>query len=116
MVRVAVERTAALESTSMSGSKGLARGTLMRAMKRLPAAMALVVFALVVGTTGVDASLPPGVNANIASPAALGTIRGSGSTFADRFYKKVIVSLALTNPGTSVVYRPIGSGKGKRNG
>lgn len=42
-----------------------------------------------------------------------GTIRGSGSTFADHYYKTVIASLAKSAKGFKVDYRPIGSGQGK---
>ena len=42
-----------------------------------------------------------------------GTIRGSGSTFADRYYKTIITGLAKTARKVTIEYRPIGSGRGK---
>ncbi len=42
-----------------------------------------------------------------------GTIRGSGSTFADRYYKAVIIGLTKSAKNVTIEYRPIGSGRGK---
>lgn len=43
----------------------------------------------------------------------LGTIRGSGSSLADRYYRSVIAGLAKTAKRAKIEYRPIGSGRGK---
>ena len=51
--------------------------------------------------------------AEIDIAALSGTIRGSGSTFADRYYKAVISGLAKSAKGVTINYRPIGSGRGK---
>ncbi len=42
-----------------------------------------------------------------------GTISGSGSTFADRYYKAIIFQLSKTAKNVTIEYRPIGSGRGK---
>ena len=42
-----------------------------------------------------------------------GTIRGSGSSFADRHYKSVIAGLVKSAKNVTIEYRPIGSGRGK---
>ncbi len=42
-----------------------------------------------------------------------GTIRGSGSTFAARYYKAVILSLGGSAKKVNIEYRAIGSGRGK---
>ena len=42
-----------------------------------------------------------------------GTIRGSGSTFASRYYKAIIIGLAKSAKNVTIEYRPIGSGRGK---
>lgn len=86
----------------------------MRAMNRSGLALGLLSAFLVAGVGEVEASTrvwAARVAAEIAVPA--GTIRGSGSTFADRLSQKLIVSMRATAPRVKVVYRPIGSGKGK---
>ena len=93
----------------------------MHATKRKRWTLALVILSVVDATTGAKAltaataATPATVSAppDLATFALGGTIRGSGSTFADRFYKKVVFALKTTAPGLQVVYRPIGSGKGK---
>ena len=42
-----------------------------------------------------------------------GVLHGSGSTFADRYYKAVIITLGKSAKSVKVDYRPIGSGRGK---
>ena len=52
-------------------------------------------------------------NSPIDLTSTSGKLRGSGSTFADRYYKAVIVILTKKAKMIRIDYRPIGSGRGK---
>ena len=83
-----------------------AKDPLMHATNWKRWTLALVIFSLVDATTGTKAvtAATPATPATVSAPPDLatfalgGTIRGSGSTFADRLYKKMVFSLKTAAP------------------
>ena len=63
----------------------------------------------------VSAQLTPPIRVSAATgiDQLSGVLRGSGSTFAARYYKAVIIALGKSAKRVKVDYRPIGSGRGK---
>ncbi len=82
------------------------------------AAFSVLVLVPVMSASPTSGSTPAPSTARATSAARdivkmAGTIRGSGSTFADRYYKAVIIGLSKSAKNVTIEYRPIGSGRGK---